>query len=464
MAGITITEQDIKDKYMLIQKKRCKWRENGAYVKGKNPEIFKEPKGKDPDNRLAIPFAKMAIEDMTGYAARPGDIVITFDNTKTDDSDDKEDRYNDIWRSWSSDNDDDLEISELYQNVQGYGKSYEIWWTEESELDDGVSIKAQWKRVWGGDVYIQYSEDLKPVKEVAFYYRDFTEESRKVCDVYFPLRSERWEQTENTRGWQRVTDQDTDYPYTDVPVLEFVGNMDKSPLFEAEKGIIKQLDKLMSGSANEMDKFGALIMLLPEEVRKDFVDKLREMKVIDGLGDAPNWPQYLEKNLGGVEPYTNNYADRLERFFRASIKVVDFSSEKFGESDSSGVAKAYKLLGMEFKAAMIEVYFNQGLKDRKQLIDDILNVSSTESFPTQDYKMIITSKRHLPVDEKAKAEIVAILKGIISDEAIIKFLPKSIIEDAEKEVEKMEKESDELFKREEKERADALNQIPQQVE
>ena len=48
---------------------------NDAYVLGKNPTIYSSSIGEYPDNRIPIPWAKSAVEDLTGYAASLGNIT-----------------------------------------------------------------------------------------------------------------------------------------------------------------------------------------------------------------------------------------------------------------------------------------------------------------------------------------------------------------------------------------------------
>jgi len=54
------------------------------------------------------------------------------------------------------------------------------------------------------------------------------------------------------------------------------------------------------------------------------------------------------------------------------------------------------------------------------------------------YKMVIRFKRNLPIDELSKVQIAQGLKMLgVSDETVLKILPKSIINDPEAEAEKM---------------------------
>ena len=75
---ITIKEidQHRQQRIRLIQ-------ENTAYVKGNNPATLNADPKKKPDNRITIPFAKMAVETLCGYAGRAGDITISWDNITT---------------------------------------------------------------------------------------------------------------------------------------------------------------------------------------------------------------------------------------------------------------------------------------------------------------------------------------------------------------------------------------------
>jgi SPP1 family phage portal protein len=180
--------------------------------------------------------------------------------------------------------------------------------------------------------------------------------------------------------------------------------------------------------------------LFPQKVDKEFIDKLREMNVIDDLGDFDRWPEYLEKDLGKITSFYQQLADRLERLFHKSIKVPDFSDENF-VGNSSGVALAYKLLGLEFKAAQIDLYFDKGINGRYELISSGINAGARQ-YPTDDYEIIIDNKRNLPVDEAGRVQIAQQLLGILSEETILKMLPNTIVPDVERELERISQQVD----------------------
>lgn len=102
----------------------------------------------------------------------------------------------------------------------------------------------------------------------------------------------------------------------------------------------------------------------------------------------------------------------------------------------SGIAIAFKLIGMEFKASQIDTYFDKGLKARMGFYADVYN-ASTRSVNIGEYQALVKSKRNVPVDLKAQAEIAQLLIGLVSQETLLKFLPQEIVANAQKELEKI---------------------------
>jgi SPP1 family phage portal protein len=222
-----------------------------------------------------------------------------------------------------------------------------------------------------------------------------------------------------------------------VPVNLFRSNRRSLPFFEAEKSLIDAHDEVLSKSQNEVDRFNAMIMLFGKKVNKAMADALKtgDVSVLDELGEeVTHWPEYLQKEFGGIKDFYSDLMDRFERLFHKSTKVPDMTDETFAGSDQSGIAIAFKLMGMEFKAAQIQTYFDQGLDRRLKLYGDVYN-ASTASADINEYKAVITAKRNIPVDLKSKAEILQLLSGLISRESSVKFLPKEIIPDFKKELE-----------------------------
>ena len=418
---------------------------NRAYMKGKNPSILKKAEDKPPDNRIPIPLAKMAVEDMSGYAGRPGDIKLNFERVVEEGEEEnrQEDDYVKLISEVREFNDDDLEVSELYQDALSFGEAYELWWTsEELELGPGM-LTPEYKILDVNECLPIWKPTLK--REMEAFIRFYKLGDNMIADIYEPKIWNRWIKEKDKDVW--VSAESSEHLYNRVPVNHYTINRDMEPLFEAEKSLIDAGDVLVSKSQNEVDRYNALVTLFPGPVNKEFMDKLNKLLAMDDLAEFPadQWPHYLEKNLQGVKEFYAGLADRLERLFHKSVKIPDMTSESFAGGQQSGRAIAFKLVGMEFKAAMIEIYFNQGLKRRIDFFNDVIKMSELPfKNDLDDYMISIKSQRNLPVDEATKVEVAVQLKGLgLSMETILKVLPNTLVDDFQKELKRIEEEGPE---------------------
>jgi len=432
-----------------LQERNSLYISNLAYATGKNPTIINKQLQKEPDNRIPIPMAKMAITDMEGYAGRAGDTTVKVLDQGV--SEDQATEYKKLLLEIGEHNKTNLETSELYGEALTQGVAYELFWTS-----DDLTLKTvtpEYKIVSCNEIVPIYTNSLKPTLEKAIRFWKANEVEH--ADVYFPLYAEHYIKKENSEEWVldlekgNVEDEEgsktgkTSYPYKTVPLAVYPINRYKESLFSAEKAIIDAHDDLISKSTNEIDRFNAMKLLMPGLVTKEMADKINTMGIFQNLGDdKKSWPEYLEKNLGGIETFYNALADRLERLFHKSIKIPDMTAESFAGGAQSGIAIAYKLIGMEFKASQIDTYFDQGINKRIELINDVLE--SSYSY-INDIKTIITHKRNLPIDEVAKVEMAVKLKGLISNEAYIRLFPKSVIPNADEEIERLEEAPDQVL-------------------
>ena len=418
--------QTLRDLAGQNDRRQATYQENRAYFHGRNPWLESREPRNEPDNRIATPFAKMAIEDMTGYAGMTGYRTVEIDNVRTDASAQQDaavDEYIQLVRIIEDYNDAERLTSELYQAALVYGVAYEAFWYSSSGVE--------FARVPTNEIEIVDDGALKPtvLEAVRFY-------DRKNG---MPRKATVWDAeavTEYVReGSDWVQRGQMPHPFGRVPVAVYAINGQQEPLFQAEKGLIDALDKILSSSVNEVDRFNAVIALFPFRVDREFVDRLRQMNVIEDLDQFERWPEYLEKDLGKITTFYAELADRLERLYHKSIKVPDFSDENF-VGNASGVALSYKLLGLEFKAAQIDNYFDRGIIDRYGMIGAGLNAGARQ-YPVDDYEIIIRNRRNLPIDDEQKVRIAQALMGIVSQETLLRMLPRTIVEDVDRELERL---------------------------
>jgi len=430
----------IEKYYQELTKLNIKYENNIAYVKGRNPVTLNEPAKKKPDNRITIPLAKIAVDTVHGYAGRAGDIQLFWESKEIDDSDQLvTDKYIEIMRAIMEHNTENLETSELYHSGLVQGKSYELLWVSD-DLHIPGAMTPEFKKIPVNEVVIIWSKELKPKKEAVLRFQKY--EEKILVDIYYAKYSERYERKNGmmtTGEWYRDELNDTSYPYEQPPLVIYPVNEDMDSVFEAEKGLIDGNDKILNKTVNEIDRFNALIALMPGRISKEVQNKLIDMGVIDDLNKFDKWPKYLQKDLSGINDLYSGAAKWIQDTFFQSVSVPNFADKDFTNA-ASGLSLAYKLLGLEFLASKIETYFTQGLQERNELINDVLRVSS--KYKVDDYKLVIKSNRNLPTDVQAAAEIAQKLIGVVSKETLLRFLPTTIVDDAEKEMERIEQERD----------------------
>mgnify|MGYP001198258867 CR=1 FL=1 len=430
--------KDLQEIYAVQTARVTNYKINQAYVRGKNPTIIANATGDNPDNRLPIPLGKVAVDNMVGYMMPPDEPDIFYQLTDAMDEWTRDgDEYNGQIKSWREYNDDALSIAETVTEAMSQGVAYEVWWTSASD-EPGFPVRPEWVLVPASQIYIKWSNTLKPVKEYAV--RFYADGSTEYAVVYYPGYAEGWKK-EKSKKWERNEENDLVYPFEIVPVLEAKINKEGLPVFEAEKEIMDQLDKVMSKSLNEVDRYNAMIALFPFIVDADIATSLKDKGYFHGLEnyDADKWPRYLEKNLGGATEFYKWMVENLERLFHKCSRIIDFTDPTFGGSDDSGVSKAMKLLCMEMVAAKAEIYLRRWLTERKELFDACV-LAGTTGIDVSIYKAEIKWSRNVPVSAKEQLEIASMMMGLgMTKEAILKILPKAILPDWERELEDQEK-------------------------
>ena len=422
-----MNDKEIREAQSKLNMRLPAINQNEAYFEGKNPCIMNKPTEKKPDNRIPVPLAKMAVEKMSGYAGRKGDIVSEYDLIDGTADADNDDFLNYI-RAMNEYNDEELETAELYEETNIQGEACELWWVSDAMTLDSGLMTAEYKIVPIGSVYLHYTNDIKKALDYGIHFSG--DQKLMTATVYEAGLQTTYEST-NGSAYSMIEDGEVITPFTQVPINMFRGNRRGTPLFEAEKHLIDTFDQLISKSINEVDRFNAMVALFGSQVDQNFVKAFEEAKIaiIDNLDNgenAGNLPRYLEKNLSGVNEFYNSLADRVEKLIIKSIGTPDFTDEAFAGAQT-GIALKLKLVGMEFKAAQIETYFNKGLKNRLYLYADIYN-ASTKHIEPNDYKINIKANRNLPIDDEAKLRIAAMLMGLGLDlKHIVNYLPNSII-------------------------------------
>jgi SPP1 family phage portal protein len=424
---------------------------NQLYVSGTHPEINKAPAKDDPDNRLSIPIPRKAIKTMSGYLAKPGNVIYTTED----------EAYTEYLTKVFKENYESLETNRDLEESLTNGRAFEIHYYVDGELP-------QFKFVDPKEIITIYSANIKP--ELLYFIRYWTvveldakgtEKIVYYADVYYPDVIQSWK-VEGVAGMRSTGVISGEYTflgevehfYGVPPLVEYNISLDKSNFIDHVKPINDSLDKLYSYDvANEIEKLANAYLALADkidDVREDengetALDKMKRTKIIElqpGEGKSiDGLVKYIIKNID--TSFLEFSAKNLERLIYQMLSVVNFDSEDFANA-ASGISLAYKLLGMETQASVVEANFQAGLQQRITLINNIAEVK-TAGF--QSYPVNITMKRNLPFDKTESAEIIEKLWGKLSKQTLIKMFGGDLVDSVEEELKRITEEQDQAFER-----------------
>lgn len=385
-----------------------------AQALGNNPGILRPLAKPDPDNRVPIPIARQAVNFVTGYMGRPGSVVYSGDY------------YENTLKPIYDANDEALLTAGELEDACIHGACYELHWLDESgekmfypvPPEQGIPI---------------YSNDLKPKLTGFVWYR--TVDDLEMATAYDEVKRYDFERKE--KDW--VFRGEKAHGYGRVPVNVGMIDRDGRNLFDHVLPIMDSIDKLASADVmNEADRYSSALLAMAERLDVDskddqgrtMVDRLKELRLIDGLGDGDVRGKiaFITKDL--PVDFIKFAIEFLERMARESLQIPNMMDPKFGES--SGIAKAFQLLPLEYLSSRIEAHFSRFLYNRIYLIAGIGTALAEDATGAKEVQ--ISFKRNLPYDLVELSTVVSTLKGIVSDETLLKLFPSQVVPDVDEEL------------------------------
>jgi len=426
---------------------------NKEYYKGENVTIIKKDFDGDPDNRIPLPYGRRTVNDIAGYAYKRGNVRYIYDSTNNENSIERMKEFMEI-------NNEPITSGEIFQDALVNGEGAELQY-----VSDGVPYFVQIPREQVIFIYkdqikeeLDYSiryytttrvdanGDVVEIKRADVYYVDIIEhyESRSIDkQTSVDPQKEHQNITTGSNVTYILTDVEEHF-YGAVPLYPYRINSDKLGVFQPSLEIIDTLDNFGSDSiANSLDRFNDTIMLFSDQLDEDVAAKIKEYKIFDDLG---------RKDEGGFVDYLNSKMDitssvegfeLFERVYYELTGVPNWSDDKF--NNKSGIAILYSLIPFENQVSQYEMYFTSGLKYRVQLLNNIAGIL----YGMAPVKVEVKWDRNLPLDLTGLAESVGALKqiGIVSDETLLNLFPDSVVNDTEKEIEKIEEQQIKSFER-----------------
>ena len=208
----------------------------------------------------------------------------------------------------------------------------------------------------------------------------------------------------------------------EVPLIEYLNNKYGIGDFEQQIPLIDAYNTLMSDRINDIEQFiDAILIIYGASLGDDAEEtavaakELRDNKLLELPEDAK--AEYLSRSLdeNGVEVLRKALKEDIYTFSH----VPNITDENFA-GNSSGVAMEYKLLGLEMLTTIKTRYFRKGLRKRIRIFCHFLKL---KQILLEANSIVPHFNRTLPKNLVELSNIVANLKGSVTDRTLLKLLP-----------------------------------------
>ncbi len=368
-----------------------------------------------PDNRLVNNYPEYIVTVIQGYfMGKP--VTYKFQDENL------EKKISEIFRY----NDEQDENSELAKLMGIFGNAYEVLYTDED-------ANVRFNEISPLECIIAYNTKINPEPLFAVRYYTVTDllEDEDITNVEVYTKDRIFTLTKS--GSEYALIEEREHFFEMVPVIEYINNDERKSDFSSVISLVDAYNRTTSNKQNDLDYFSDAYLCLVgmDGTTQEDASDMKKNRII--LMKEQGQAQFLIKNSNDAE--SEHQKDRLNADIHKFANVPDLSDEQFA-GNSSGVAMAYKLFGTEQKAVEKERKFTTALMKRLEMICTLLNKKNTTKF---DYTGVeISYTRNVPVDEKQAVEIATLLKGIVSTETAISYLP--MVHDLQAEMKRIEDE------------------------
>ena len=280
-----------------------------------------------------------------------------------------------------------------------------------------------------------YSNEIDP-ELLAFirYYEETDIETRqkiRYIELYDANFITRYKY--NTQGFELI--EQKAHIFGICPVIVYYNNEAGKGDYEDIISLIDAYNSLTSNNINESDYSNDSYLVLTGLMGTEAEDiaAMKENRVML-LPDAEAKAEFLIKNLNNS--FIENQLKSIETNIFSLSLVPNLTDQNFA-GNSSGVAMAYKLQGLEQLANIKVAEFTKALRRRMRLICIYLKVLTGQEH---DYMSVeFTWTRNTPKNLAESAETAQKLVGLVSQETILQTLPLDI--DPKAELEKIDEEA-----------------------
>lgn len=256
----------------------------------------------------------------------------------------------------------------------------------------------------------------------------------------------------NVETWRRMAggawklEKRWSHGFSDVPVIVRMNNADLKGDYEDILNLIDAYDKAQSDTLNDLDYFtdAYLVMegvdeLVTENEKGEEVTGHQAAKALkqDRMINMPEGGKAYFITKESNDATAENYKNRVYRDMFTLALVPNLTDEEFA-GNLSGVAIKYKLFGLEELSAEKETYFTSSELKKVRLMTEYLNALHSTAY---DWRTVrLKFDRSAIANTLEIAQIMNMLRDVLSDETLIGLFPE--IEDAAAELDRRNQEQD----------------------
>lgn len=405
------------------------------YSKARNTNIMQNKRRKEKgkaDHRSAHNFGKVITQFDVGYN--------TGNPIKVESEDEKQQK---AIEEFNLINDIDGLNSELWLDIDKYGRAYELMHRSKDDQD-----KVFLSNVFETFVVYDTTIERKPILGVRYFNSGFTKDgkSEEFKTIAYTENEVITFKKTSFDGIELEEDKRETHKHKEVPIIEHSSNRFRQGIYEDVLSLIDLYDSAQSDTANYMTDLNDALLVISGDINAsgmttDDAIKQKDANMlllesgVDALGNKTSTTAgyiYKQYDVNGSE----SYKERVRKDIHNIASVPDLTDASFG-GVQSGEAMKYKLFGFEQMTATKQRLFKKGLMRRYRMMFNLK--SGIKELDNADLKAIkITFNPNYP---KAIADELAMLMKAgmeLSQETLLSLA--SFVDNARAERERLEEE------------------------
>ena len=325
--------------------------------------------------------------------------------------------------------------SEIAKNCAIFGMQYEYVFANEESEPESAELDSR-------NTIIVYDNTIKHNKLFAVNYRPVFNKPTDTTPDHFDvlvMDAKKISYYTLKDGTLSKYQEDQLHVFEEVPVIEYVNNMDYLGDFEPVISLIDAYNIILSDRVNDREQLvDAILCFYGMHFDATQMDELKLHRALSNI-PADGKVEYLTKQISETD--VDVLRQNIEQDIHKISMVPNLSDENF-VGNASGVAIRYKLLTFEQAVKNKERYFEKGLMERFELYTNFLAVKSqmTKVKPEQ---VDAVFKRNLPSNDLETSQIINNLTGIVDKELLVAQL--SFVKDASETIKIAEQEEKEYL-------------------